>query len=218
MDDQENLLIPSVPQTFDEIDKMIESQPLGWEHLVYAGLLQLKMAELEGKYRDYLLGMAPYSQESYNAEQAMPVLISAFDPWISLINNFDLLFTEKAMTLAFGPPGEHGDAEMIKHLTQRYVDIYEGFLDHATFIRGLKFPERFREVQLATADLGSEAINGMRKFVVDCVDQMNRLNEILNNRKPGDPPTELELVAKISMDPELMKRLEAAIAKAAKNS
>ena len=218
MDDQEELQIPSVPQTLTQVEHLIESQPVFWEYLVYAGLLQLKMAELNGKYRDYLLGLAPYSQESYDAEQAMPVLLSAFDPWISLINNFDLLFTEKAMTLAFGPPGEHGDSEMIKHLTRRYVDIYEGFLDHATFIRELKFPDRFREVQLATADLGSEAINGMRKFVVDCVEQMNGMNDILNNRKPGDPPTELELVAKISMDPEVMKRLEAAIAKAAQDS
>ena len=200
-----------VPETFDEVAQMTESQSPYWEYLTYAGLLRLKIDKFDEKYRDHVLRLAPYDGEKLDELEALETLQNAGDPFFAMAENFGALFTEQAMTAAFGAPGEPGDAKWIEHLTTRFAEIYERFLDHASRIRGLVVPEIFEELKAATAEMSSGPIEGMRKFVDDCVRELNGLAEALENQEEDGPPIVLDLDAVIEMDPEVLDRISKAI-------
>lgn len=202
-----------VPETFEEIARMTESQSPYWEYLTYAGLLRLKIDQFDDKYRDQVLRLAPYDGEKLDALEALEVLQNAGDPLFALAENFKALFTEQAMTAAFGQPGEPGDAKWIEHLTNRFAEIYERFLDHASHIRGLVVPEELEELKAATAEMSNGPIEGMRKFVDDCVRELNGLAEALENQEEDDPPIVLDLNAVIEMDPGVLDRISHALEK-----
>lgn len=201
-----------VPQTQADIDLLLAVRPDFWEYWLWAGTLRVRLDALEVKYRDYELGFAPLSGQSYFDREAFDFLRTAPAQAGALINNFNAVFRPDAQARAFGEPGEPGDADRITHLAERFIDTYEAFMDEAARIRGASLPEDFREAQEAAAHFGSHAVEQIRAFVTEVVDSLNRLPEMARERSDDeDEPLMLTLVIELTVDPEVMRRFNSGL-------
>lgn len=195
-----------VPQSQADIDLLLAVRPDFWEYWLWAGTLHVRLEALEAKYRDYELGFAPLTGQSFFDREAFDFLRTAPAQASALVNNFNAVFQSDAQSRAFGEPGEPGDPARIIHLAERFIDTYEAFMDEAARLRGASLPDEFREAQEAAAQFGSDAIGQVRAFVAEVVDSLNKLPELADGRSDDDDPLELSLVITLTVDPDVMDR------------
>ena len=204
-----------VPTSQADIELLLALRPDFWEYWLYAGTMRVGLERLEEKYRDYEIGFATPTGEHYTVHSAADFLGTVAPISLALVNNFNAIMTDHAQERAFGKPGEPGDPARITHLANRFLDIYEGFLDEAARIRGASLPDEFREAQAAAADMGSDAVTEMREFVHRCVDSMNSLPELTEGHVEGEEPVHLTLTVTLTINPEVSARFSAGLRDAA---
>ncbi|MGB3441821.1 MAG: TIR domain-containing protein [Actinophytocola sp.] len=192
-----------VPETQADLDLLLAIRPQWWEFWLYAGVLRVGLGALESKYRDYEIGFAPQTGETYFGRDAFEFLHAVPTRASSLINNFNAIFHSGAQSRAFGEPGQPGDADRIIHLARRFLDVYESLLDEAARIRGAALSDPFQEAQRAAAAFGSNAVQEIRDFVTECVESMNSLPELAESHSEDDGPLELTLIVKLTVDEEI---------------
>jgi hypothetical protein len=195
-----------VPETQADIELLIALRPDFWEHWLYAGALRVGLGALETKYRDYEMGFAPQSGDAYFGRDAFDFLRTAPAIAESLVGNFNAIFKPEVQSRAFGEPGEPGDPERLLHLAKRFIDVYESFLDEAARLRGAALPEDFRDAQVAAAEFGGEAIEQIRAFVAEVVEQMSGLPELAAGHADDDEPLSLHLTITLTVNDAVTQR------------
>lgn len=195
-----------VPETQADIELLLAIRPDFWEYWLYAGALRVGLAALEGKYLDYEMGFAKQTGSVHLGRDAFDFLRTVPTSATNLVENFNAIFQSDVQLRAFGVPGEPGDPVRILHLAQRFLDIYEGLLDQAAQIRGTALPDEFREAQKAGAEFGSEAVHQIRQFITECVESMNSLPELGDERSEDDEPHQLTLVVELTVDDDVAAR------------
>lgn len=204
-----------VPESQADIDLLLALRPDGWEYWLYAGVLRVGMEALETKYRDYELGFAPLTGESYFDKEAVTFLRTISTRALALVNNFEAILSPQAQARAFGEPGEAGDAARIMHLAQRYLDTYEAFMDEAARIRGAVLPDEFQAAQAAASEFGAEAVEEFRAFVDRCVESMGSLPDLVADQSEDAEPLEINLTVTLTINPDVLARYRAGLQEAA---
>lgn len=196
-----------VPESQADIELLLALRPDFWEFWLYAGTLRLGLEALEDKYREYDLGFAALTGQSYFGRDAFDFLRTAPAQATAMMGNFTAVFSSEAQARAFGEPGEPGDAARIIHLSQRFLDTYEAFMDEAARIRGAALPDEFQKAQAAAAEFGAETVESIRNFIPHIVETMNGLPELAEGRSDDeDEPLTLTLTIEATVDPDVMTR------------
>lgn len=194
-----------VPETQADVDLLLALRPNFWEYWLYAGALRIGLASLEDKYRDYEMGYAPVTGETYRDRDAWAFLRDSTDVAAALADRFNKVMDHDVQVRAFGERGTPGDAERIMHMARRLLDVYEGFIDEAARLRGASVPEEFQDAQEAAALFGANPIEEIRTFVAQAVDTMGGLPELVAEHT-GNEPLNLTLDITLSIDEAVTDR------------
>jgi TIR domain len=192
--------IDRVPRSKQEEAFILASRPPGWEYLLFAAILLRERDALDPQLRDHALSYARPEGPALDDQEASALLSTAFRHAQEIARNLERVLTPRAQQLAFGPPG---DPAQIEHLAQRLIEIYAGFLDWSSRLRGAAVPDHFdRAIEIASS-FADQPIEEMRAFVDDIVTEMDQLPARL--RRGED--VEIKLRLTFTIDESLMAEL-----------
>jgi hypothetical protein len=195
-----------VPTSAQELQRLLSLRPDFWEYWLYAATLRLGLEALEPKFLDYEMGFAKQTGESYHGQDAFDFLRSAPSVAGALAERFNIVMDPCVQSRAFGQPGKPGDPDRIVHMAQRLLDVYEAFMDEAARLLGPSVPDEFGSAQQAAAQFGADPIRQIRRFVDKCVETMNSLPEMLQERSEDAEPMVLSLGITINVEESLIRR------------
>jgi hypothetical protein len=204
--------INRVPRSPDEEAALLRTKPDGWEYLLFGAILRRKLERLEPKFRDHELGLVHPHGPMLDEFEALNLVGNAFHPALQLTGNFNRILSPRATELAFGKVGEPGDPARIEHLAERLIDIYEGFLDWASELRGAGVPEPFEAVTAVASSLVDGPIRQVREFVRDLVVEFDRLPGRLRNGED----IKLKMTLVLAIEGDVQARLDDELARLTK--
>lgn len=168
-----------VPRTELERQELLAHRPPGWEYLLFAAeLLRLK-AVVESAYPDYRMGYAPFAG-SLDTEGFLHFVDKASQEALHILANAQIMSRE-TQDLAFGRPGEPGDAEMIAQLVERWNDVYGALLGWTSKVRGMQVPEDCQPTMKALACYTERSVANYRSHVNEIVETMDRVPSAIAN-------------------------------------
>ena len=189
-----------VPRTQKAIESLMTERTAGWEYLLYAGLLKANMDKLEPKYEDFEIGYARHSGRAVARDALLDLAQAAIGRISSIVQNFDHVLGAEAQERAFGRPGEPGDPDRIVHLAERFVSVYEDFMDWAADLRGITtHVEGGTEVLRVLARWGEQPVAECRRFVAAFIADLDTLTE----RVAAGEHVVIDMVIKLELDPEI---------------
>lgn len=206
------LLDGKVPRTQEAIEALMTERVGWWEYLLYAGLLKVNMDELEPKYRDFAMGYARRNGRHVGKDELVNFSQSAMASISAIVDNFNAVLGAEVQELAFGKPGEPGDVDRIVHMAEKFISVYEDFMDWAAELRGTSVsvgsgPEAIRLL----ARWAEQPVEECRRFVRDFVAELDTVEERVaaGEQIILEMPVTLELDDAISS--EFHEKLRAAI-------
>jgi len=169
-----------VPDSHDDVAALLAQRPAAWEYLLFAAILRRGFDGLAGKHRDHTLGYAPRDREYLDDGQALRLIHVSGVQFRDIVASFDRMLTTDAQHAAFGRPAEPGDPDLIVHLGQRLVGVYEELLDWASALRAAAIGNpALRQLADITARFADQPIAALRTFVTECVDRIESVPERL---------------------------------------
>lgn len=197
-----------VPRTDAEIAIVLKERPYCWEYLLHIGLLKQGLDALEDKYRDHEIRYAPRNGRHVRPAEAVDTIERNMSVLLSLVESFERVLSARAQEAAFGPEGEPGDPDRIKHLARRLVSVYEEFLDHAADVRGTSAGSAaLRNAFDLQASMADQPLERIRELVARLV----REGDTMLERAEAGTDVLLTLVAKLDVDDELVARFSRAV-------
>lgn len=155
----EDLLpVSGVPLTQEAYQRVATLRPDGWEHLLFAGGVWQGVERVREKLLDHEIGYSRIGSRHVTLEDIQPFLSVGRHRLDALLANISHLMSDSNRNRALGIAGQPGDPLVIKHLTERFGDLYEELLDFATEIRGTACREEYRPLLLGLAQLADAPI------------------------------------------------------------
>ena len=155
-------------------------------------------------YRDHRLRFSPLEGEALSYSAAVERIQTAFPDAIALVSNVDRLFDPASIRWAFGPDGEAGDEEVIRHLADRTIRTYRGWIDWGRDLRATRVPTDLQSAYHLAADLMRQPVEEMRSFVVETVAVVDSFADLPED----DEPIEVTLSLVVTMDSEAESAFE----------
>ncbi|MFK5585084.1 TIR domain-containing protein [Serinicoccus sp. LYQ131] len=172
------LLDGKVPRSQEAIEALMAERNGVWEYLLYAGLLKVNMDELEPKYHDFIMGYAPRNGRHIDRDEFLDFSQRAMASIRAIVDNFNVVLGPAVQERAFGKPGEPGDATRIVHLAEKFIAVYEDFMEWATDLRGTTCrTEGGAESLRALSNWANQPIEECRRFVENLVTEFDTLTE-----------------------------------------
>jgi len=200
------------PRTLDQKRELLAERPEAWEYLLYAGVLWQGCQDLEAKWRDHELGYARRTGQHLDEREALRHISGAMDDFKACMANLLKMLDSQARELAFGPPGQPGDAMLIEHLATRFIEVYEEILDIAARLRGARVSDNMTSVMDAAAHLADNPLKQIRDFI----DQIVVETDAIPDRLALDEPITITLTLTLSIDDEAQKRIDLELDRAKK--
>jgi hypothetical protein len=204
-------MVTRVPRTEAESQQLLMTRPTGWEFLHFAARLLRERAAVEGKYRDFMMGYAPPTDEVICIEDAPDFISRAVRYAMQRTRNLNRVISPAVQEGAFGRPGEDGDAEAIRHMAMRLNSIYEDLIDWTARVRGATLPAEFACVVELLGNVADRTISEYRGFVDTFVAQNDRLPEQIAMGKPMTP----DLTVTFSIQDEMVEAIRAELRRVA---
>ena len=181
---------PGVPKTEADLEQIITHKPPYWQLLLFAGVLKLKLQDLEPRYDDYVLGYAPRLGIVISGSDMTEFLNNQFTELLVIGESFERLYSNEAAERAFGSagvpgaPGAPGDVSRIQRLARRYISIYDELLGWAERLRGVSVPDRYRNLISVLLEYPKQPLKELRRFVNAYAE---RTAELPTLAKKGEP-------------------------------
>jgi hypothetical protein len=192
-----------VLRTGAELHAVRTAQPKGWEYLLFAGHLFLGKENLELKWRDHELPPYVDRRTLGDVGDATAYLSGAFDKVTELVEALMGVFPEEIQEQAFGAPGEPGDPVRIEHFAARIIQTYGELLDWAASLRAIDPPEVLLPSFESATQMADQPLGELREFFDATVREFDRIPAYLNDRAEGDPPLQIDLALKLTVDDEV---------------
>jgi hypothetical protein len=199
------------PRTRDEVLVLLRERPALWEHLLYAAELRLSAEVMEPRYRDEVLRYAPLDGPTLARQEASTRLDHATADALALAGSLMRMFDPASQELAFGPPGESGDPNLIEQLARRTVDIYGEMLDWSRSLRSARVPTEMREAFDLAADLLRLPITQVRDYFEQVVTGIDTAARAYAERSDDDPPITVDVECVLSIQPGAIEKFTAEI-------
>jgi hypothetical protein len=204
-----------VPRTESGRRELLVRKPPIWEYLYLGACLTVGMDEREEQWRDFSLGYTMTIGPKVNAQE-----FSAYDfagRMIAIVERLVTIMARPAQEVAFGLPGQPGNADMVQHLGKRFTASYGQLLDWATELRSLRIESHHRDLELARqtmVEMGAPSIQACREFVSRYIADVERWSADIAAGNPWEGEFVFALVMEVP-DP-LVKRYVKHIRKALK--
>jgi serine/threonine protein kinase len=198
--------ITRVPRSEAERRQVLLTRPYYWEYLYFAAQLLYERNSIEAKYRDQEFRYAQATREFVvNGEKLSAVgqlnsfketvnyISMRFDDLPNLTREMtDLIKDEAALEQAFGAPGEEGDAERLADLAKHWNSTYEGFLDWAASLRGVRAPSEFKNLLELAARFADEPVTKYHRFVDEYTAQVDGMYDAIPAAIASGKPISLD--------------------------
>lgn len=194
-----------IPVTTSDRRALLAERPGYWEYYLLASTMLARMEEFEPQWRDYLLGFVETVGPAITRQELAEVIIDRSDIATSLVHHFNGLFSIEIQELAYGAPGEPGDAAMIMHLGTRLVDGYGALLRWSEEVRGLRFPNGAENLRYMVSHLVDEPLRAYREFFLHYAQTIDGIEELAAATDGG--PVDLEFTLLLTVNPEFATEL-----------
>jgi hypothetical protein len=202
------MLDGKVPRSQEAVEALMTERTGFWEYLLYAGLLKQNMAKLEPKYQDFAMGYAPRGGVHVPREDLSDFVQLRIAAMRAIVMNFEVVLDKDRQERAFGGLGETGDVDRILHHAERFVSVYEDFMDWATELRSASTETaEGTEVLRVLAKWAEQPVETCRSFVAHFVAQMDSITERLD----AGEDVEIVMSVKLELDEELVARVAEAL-------
>jgi hypothetical protein len=194
------LLDGRVPRSQAAIEALMTERTGLWEYLLYGGLLMANMAELEPKYKDFVMGYARRNGRHISRDELMDFVQAAMGSINAVVKNFNMVLDAGVQERAFGKPGEPGDVDRIVHMAERFISVYEDFMDWAADLRGTSTQlAGGAEALRVLSRWAEQPVEECRRFVRDFVAELDTIEE----RVEAGEQVSLEMPVTLELDPAL---------------
>jgi hypothetical protein len=156
--------LAAVPRNDEEVARLLDSKPPGWEHLLFAGAMYINIKKLDSSYDDYVLGYAPRLGSVVSRNDFPDFLKSQLSELETMIGFLNKLLGDGSMEHVLGPPGVEGEPDKIFHGASRIVRLYSDMLSWAAHIRGQAMPSEERELAETLVKFAHQPIEELRDF------------------------------------------------------
>lgn len=140
-------------------------QPAGWEYRLFADAARQGLRDLDAKRRDHAMAFGRAVRTFGNDAEALDYFATSTQAFDKIIESIREVLSPENQEWAFGAAGQAGDAERIRHVASRFVEVYEGLLDWAADLRGTTTPVRLRQLYQVTARLADEPLKQIEEFL-----------------------------------------------------
>jgi hypothetical protein len=183
----EQLAITWPPCSVVEQRELVIQQPIGWEVLLFAGILLQEKEKLQFKWRDYEIGYALPSGRHLGDREALSYLSNIMRDTGAIVRSTLAVFSEENKIQTFGAPGEPGNPMLIAHFARRIIGGYEEFLDWAADLRGTSVSQRMTHIFERAAVIVGQPARDIHNFMDQIARGAERLSAWLSN-PIGNPP------------------------------
>ncbi|SRR6266699_558760 len=173
-----------VPRSPEQLSRVINDRPAGWEFFLFAGTMILELEPLETRYQDYKLEYAPRLGTTIYTSQFLEYLQIQLNELKLLAESFTRVFRSEVMAAAFGLPGVAGDPARIIHLAKRVVGICNEMLAWAERLRGTSVPDKYDRLVSILARFVDQPIEALRDFVNNYADWAEGLPALVEVGEP----------------------------------
>jgi hypothetical protein len=192
------------PRTEEETAEVLAKRPAGWEYLYFAGCLVTARAALESTFLDHELRYAVPTGERVEDEGVVGYLQGATDEVLGHIASLMSVMASDAQERAFGPPGQVGDPDRIRHLAERWTSVYGGVMRWAARLRAANKSATYRGIFEMLARLIDQPVRQYRDFVDAFVNAADRIPHALATHQR----LEINLELTVSIDDQALKAFE----------
>ena len=156
----------------------MKDQPLGWEYLLFAELLNDYIKECEDVKRD-LVYRNPLG-ERIVLEDPIEIVywIKEHVRLLESIAQFMARLMNEAFRKAVGEPGQSGDAEHIRYVAKKFIEGYKSIIEWRLKFFSLNVDPTFSKLLNLTSDLASNVIKETEEFVIRV---HKEVNEVFNS-------------------------------------
>ena len=180
----------------------------GWEYLYFASELARGLAEHQAEFEEYQSGTTPPTGEQVADPAARLKELS--DESSKTVGNVSRLLSAQVLEGAFGPPGEAGDEVQIRGVASGLVDVYASMIAWGQQVRAASVPPEWRPAYLA---LSKYVALPLRQFQEFSTTVSTKVTKVVGELRSGKEPTdEITLALVVSVDPEMEKEFNAALA------
>jgi hypothetical protein len=166
-----------VPRNEYEATVVVGERPAGWEVLLFAYSLVKGTEQRQEQYFDHKMGFARVG-EHIPIDEVLAVVQREMATVLSIARIFKAVLAPGPQQSAFGVPGEPGNVGSILHLADRFVAVYESFLDWAARLRGYATEhDEAHDLFASTARYADGPVEQLRDFVYKFRDSVDPLHE-----------------------------------------
>lgn len=173
---------PKVPRTPEAQARLIATRSAYWEYRLFASALLQGRDALEFSYLDYELGISR-RREQVDFDAAIAVINEVYHHASGAAGAIERAFGPAAQRRAFGLPGEAGDPNAIRHMAGQVTGMYADLLEAATQLLSIEPPEVLARMQQIVLRHLRRPIEIIRAFVDKTVEEIERLDEYLAQRR-----------------------------------
>lgn len=207
---QDSDVATTVPRTADEREAVLSERGALWEYRLLVAYLLEGKERLEPKWRDLQIGYTSARGRVLDRADAIEAFGNAFSEGSALIGNLMQLFTSTALEPAIGKDGSPGDPTLIEHWANRFIEVYEEFLNWPAQLRAMKVPDALKPLFETASRFLDIPIEETRAFIDKAVADLDGLEARL---RAGEEPT-LVFALQLKPDPTLQRELEERLAAA----
>jgi hypothetical protein len=187
--------------------QILIEKPRGWEHLFFAEVLKDYIEKHEDIRRDLLYGISYGKRTTLKdvlevsnwVAQHLSLITSTYTSSTNLLN--------EGLPVAFGPPGQPGDAKHINYIAKRFTDGYKKLIEWRLEFLTLNVDDAFSRLLELTSLMATNAI----KEIEDYATYIHKeINHIFDNYDQYKERTEIMLTLTLTAPDttEISKKLE----------
>jgi hypothetical protein len=186
----------------------------GWEYLYLATQLAEGIQGLDKRFKEYMSG------------QVMPTGVTVSDPVRDaksrcdeageIVDHVNKYFDPTILETAFGPKGVAGDEATIRFVADGIAGVFESCLKWGETIRGTAVPLQWQPLYASLADMVTLPMQEIREFSNEF---LSAVEESVRAVRAGNATRQvLNFTLKITIDPAVTRRFEAALGALEKTS
>ncbi|KAF0146364.1 MAG: hypothetical protein FD156_32 [Nitrospirae bacterium] len=187
--------------------QILIERPRGWEYRFFAEVLKDYIEKYEDIRRDLLYGV------SYGQRTALKDHLEVAD-WVSqhlslILNTLTSSTTllNEGLPVAFGAPGQPGDAKHIHYIAKRFTDGYKRLIEWRLEFLTLNVDDAFSRLLELTSLMATNAIKEIEDYATYIHKETNHIFDNIDQYKEG---TEIKLTLTLTAPDtsEISKELE----------
>lgn len=187
--------------------QIIIEKPRGWEYRLFAELITEHIVNYADIRRDLLYGVSFAKKTALKDIAAVGRWVSQHFNYISNTITSSTKLLNEGLPIAFGKPGEPGDAKHINYIAKRFTEGYKRLIEWRLEFLSLDVDDSFTRLLELASHMASNAIKEIEDYAARIHKEINHIFDNIDAYKEGTVIT-LNLTLTAPDDAELLKEIE----------